>query len=541
MKTARHDLFQHLSLALTHQQNGNIPLAVAYWKNLFKFLPEELRIHNEVLHEVRRLSEDEEQPSKLRKKLQKSLTRLSRLYRQELNDDEQALAQVLYRALCQQCGGNPLLALQYWKTFQDKIPADALIITLVVQDFCWQADQYLPSQQTEKSVQLYKHLLRTFPDFLEGYLNLSLILYRSGLTQEVLPVIQRIPKALKHEFIAIRYTELYQKISEVSQQFIQLPYSAIEEVVNDLRVENTFYPLLNERYFDELVRDIILRERRFFEKRRKALEEKALAQTHKRLAAEGIALGERVTMAKQADSETLYDFLYDNHIRIAEVLLDNLSITADDVLVMAQVAHISEILRYIAHHRKWGVLHNIQMAILFNPQTLPQDALPLLKKLSYKDLATLFYKKTIATEIRIHAKQRIQDIFHALSQMEKIAMIDVSSGDVFKLLDTVRFNLPSFLINIIGKFQDRHDILTNICRWKMTPPEILVFIGNNQQLSSAMQIKFALLSNPRTPERLVQVLLRSFSERDLRYFLSNTYLPKSVKQTISTMFPHFFP
>ena len=541
MKTAaRHDLFQQLYLALTHQQNGNIPLAFAYWENLLKLLPEEFRIHNEILDEFRRLGEDEKLSSSLRKKAQHSFTRLSKLYFQEVSDEEHELDQLLYRALCQQCGGNPLLALQYWNSLQESIPGDALIISLVVQDFCWQADRYLISQQTEKSIQLYKHLLRTFPDFLEGYLNLSLILFRNGLTQEALPVIQRIPKSFRHEFIVIRYTELYQKISEISQQFIQLPYSAIEEIVNDLQIENTFYPLLNESYFNELVREIILREKRFFEKRRKALEEKALAQTHKRLAAEGIALGERVTMAKQADSDTLYDFLYDNHIRIAEVLLDNPSITADDVLVMAQVTHISEILRYISQHRKWGVLHTIQIAILFNPQTLPQDALPLLEKLGFKDLATLFYKRTIATEIRIHAKHRIQAIFHALSLPEKIAMIDASSGDVFKLLDTARFNVPSFLVNIIGKFQDRPNILANICRWKLTPPEILVFIGNNSQLSSVIQIKFALLSNPKTPERLTRVLLRSIPERDLRYFVSNSYLPRGVKQTLSTMFPHFF-
>ena len=541
MKTAtRHELFQQLNLALTHQQDGNIPLALAYWENLFKLLPEELHIHNEILNEFSRLGENKQLPRRLRKKAASSFARLSKIYRQELSESEHNLSQTLYRALCQQCGGNSLLALQYWPSLQEHIPEDSLIVTLVVQDFCRQADLYLESRQTEKSIQLYKHLLRAFPNFLEGYLNLSVILYRNGLDKDALPVIQHIPKTFRHEFIVIRYAELYQRVSEISQQFIQLPYSAIEEIVNDLQVENSFYPLLNAKYFDEFVNDIILREKRFFEKRRKALEEKALAQTYKRLASEGVALGERVTMAKQADNDTLYDFLYDNHIRIAEVLLDNPSITADDVLVMAQVTNISDILRYISQHRKWGVLHNIQMAILFNPQTLPKDALPLLKKLSFKDLATLFYKKTIATEIRIHAKQRIQDIFHSLSPQEKIALIDVSSGEVFKLLDTARFNLPSFLINIIGTFQDRSDILANICRWKLTPPEILVFIGNNPQLSSAMQMKFALLSNPRTPERLIKVLLRSIPERDLRYFLSNSYLPKSVKHTISSMFSHFF-
>ncbi|PID58573.1 hypothetical protein CSB45_03245 [candidate division KSB3 bacterium] len=541
MKTAaRHDLFQQLQLALAHQQDGNIPLALAYWENLLKLLPREIQIHNEILDEFLRLSEHEALPPKVRTQAQRSFTRLYHSYHLALNDDEKRVAQTLYRALCQQCGGNPLLAVQYWPSLQEHIPEDALIVTLVMQDFRRQADLYLESRQTEQSIRLYKSLLRVFPNFLEGYLNLSIIIYRNGLTEHALPIIQRIPQQFRHEFIVIRYTDLYQTISELSKFFAQVPYSAIEEIINDLRMENTFYPLLNGTYFEEFVNDIILREKRFFERRRKAQEEKALAQTYKRLASEGIALGERVSMAKQADSESLYDFLYDNHIRIAEVLLDNPNITADDVLVMAQVSHISDILRDISQHRKWGVLRSIQMAILLNPQTLPNDALPLLQRLSFKDLAALSHKKTIAAEIRIQAKQRIQEIFHSLSFQEKIALLDATSGEVFKLLDTVRFNLPSFLINTIGTFQDRSDILSNICRWKLTPPEILTFIANTTPFRSSMPMKFALLSNPRTPQRVTDVLLRSISERDLRCFLSNDYLPKHVKDSIATMFPHLF-
>ncbi len=540
MQKIRHDLFRQMNLALSHEQNSNAVLALAYWENVLRLLPEHLPIHHHVLEAYRRLVENSTFTPAQQDKFQAKLHTLHTIYSQQSSPKDEETAQQIYQAMCQQCGGNPVLALVYWKNILSTVTSDSLVITLAVQDCCWLADEYLKSKQTERCIQLYKHLLRTFPDFLEGYLNLSLIFYKAGLLSEALAVLQQIPNACKEEFIVSRYIDLFRRLEEISQQFEQVPYAAIEEIVNDLHIENTFYPTLYEHYFTEIVAEIVNREKRFFEKQRKAIEEKALARLNKQLASEGIALGERVTMARQANSENIHTFLYDSHIRIMEVLLDNPNLTADDVLIIAQTTHISEILSHISAHRKWGTLYNIRMAILFNPQTLPKDALALLKLLNINDLAKVFYKRTILTETRLYAKQRIQEIFHALSLSEKIAVIEASSGELFKLLDVIRINVASFLVNLIGKFHDKQDILVNICRWKLTPIDVLAFIARNRQIAADIRIKFALLSNPKTPTETVRSLLHSIPERDIRYLLSNTHLSSTVKQSISSMFPHLF-
>jgi len=110
-------------------------------------------------------------------------------------------------------------------------------------------------------------------------------------------------------------------------------------------------------------------------------------------------LGQRVTLAKHAKSEEIQNFLYDNEIRIAEVLLDNPNISREDVLVMAQTTHVSEILEAIATHRKWKTFHHIIMAVLCNPQTLSAVSITLLQRLNINDLATIFYKRTIPAEV----------------------------------------------------------------------------------------------------------------------------------------------
>ncbi len=184
-------------------------------------------------------------------------------------------------------------------------------------------------------------------NFSKDTFNLSLILYQHHQAPAIRPLLEQIPEQHKEDFLVTCYNELYQTLEEISTQFEHIPYAAIEHLISDLRIENTFYPSIDEDYFESFLTELVEREKRFFERRRKAREQKALAKTSQRLANEGIALGQRVTMAKHATSEDIHTFLYDNHIRIAEVLLNNPNMTADDVLVMAQTTHVSEILTHL--------------------------------------------------------------------------------------------------------------------------------------------------------------------------------------------------
>jgi hypothetical protein len=532
MQKSRHPVFQQMTVALSHQQNGNAELALAYWENVLRLVPEELRIHNEILEECAQIAKKSDT-----ERIYQKVDTLTQTYQQEFTEEEQLLFQHIYRAMSQQCSENHALAFMYWEKAVAELTSDSFIVTLGVQDFCWNAHQYWKSGKLKECTELYEQILQTFPEFLEGYINLSIIKYKTGRTNEVIPLLRTLPLRYRKEFIVVRYRDLYEQLTEVNQQFDHVPYASIEEIVNDLRIENTFYPSVNEEHFTQFITDIVNREKRFFERRRKALEEKAISTTSKRLAQEGVALGERVTLAKQAKIEDIPNFLYDNDIRIAEVLLDNPNVSREDVLVMAQTTHVSEILAQIANHRKWGMLHNITMALLFNPQTLPRDSIRLLDRLSINDLASVFYKRNIPTEVRIRAKWKLQKLFSDLSIYEKVAVIEASLGDILKLLDEVDFGQPSFLDKLVQKFMTQTEIIVNICRWKLTPKNILTRIGTNPQLTSDMGIKFALLSNPRIPLEIVQSLVQSLEKKDLHYLMSNKYISSSVKQSISTFFP----
>ncbi len=541
MPKTRHEIFQQMSQALAHQQHGNVSLALSYWENVLRLLPDDFPvIHPFILDECRRLAQadSEEQVASAHDKWQSKVESLALAYCKEWADDEaEESAQQVFRAMCQQCGGNYALALAYWKNALPLLSPNTLVVSLMAQDFCWQANELLRATQAEKCIDLYTRLLRVLPDFLEGYVNLSLMLYRSGLAHDIPPLLDGLPPAQREEFLIMRYRDFFQRIAEISAQFDLLPYAAVEPIVQDLQIHNTFYPLIDEGAFNEVIRDIILREKRTYEKRRKALEEKAIAKTAATLAREGISLGQRVTMARQASSEEIPDFLYDNNIRVIEILLNNPNLTADDVLIIAQTTHVSEVLTLLAHHRKWNGLYPVRMAILFNPQTFPKDAFALLKLLSIGDLSKIFHKNSVPTDIRIRAKEQIQQIFHDVPLADKIAIVEATSGDVFKLIDQAQFTLSSFLVGLVGRFHDSIEILINICRWKLTPEDVLVFIGRSPALAAHLRIAFALLSNPKTPTETAKGLLRNIPAHNLRYLSANKHIPPAIKHLIVEMFP----
>lgn len=61
MPKTRHEIFQQMSQALAHQQSGNVPLALSYWENVLRLLPEEMPpIHPFILDECRRLVQADE-------------------------------------------------------------------------------------------------------------------------------------------------------------------------------------------------------------------------------------------------------------------------------------------------------------------------------------------------------------------------------------------------------------------------------------------------------------------------------------------------
>jgi hypothetical protein len=105
-----------------------------------------------------------------------------------------------------------------------------------------------------------------------------------------------------------------------------------------------------------------------------------------------LTLGERKSLARTHDRSLIQRVVRDPHPDVIRILLDNPSLTEEDVVrVCAMRPNDPNVLRTVYHHRRWVVRYRPRNAILRNPDTPLDTALllaPLLRKAELKEAAT---------------------------------------------------------------------------------------------------------------------------------------------------------
>jgi hypothetical protein len=98
----------------------------------------------------------------------------------------------------------------------------------------------------------------------------------------------------------------------------------------------------------------------------------------------GIAIGEKVTIARGASSHVIQALRHDPTPRVIAALLDNPRLVEGDLLPLANNENATPpALAVILTHRKWGYRYPVGAAVLRNPRTpvaLALQYLPMLKK-----------------------------------------------------------------------------------------------------------------------------------------------------------------
>jgi tetratricopeptide (TPR) repeat protein len=548
VKQERDPLYRYISLALTYQAKEDYTMALVYWSHAIKFVPPGLSLKPQIVREYAQIiqnllsRQNHPEAEKIKNQLAKFEPNFEALLEKQ---DPTSLQQHLYLGILHQCQGNYPLSFAYWKRVIAPSSWESMegelseLIRRAIKDYCWIADQHWRKGEIRKAKEIYRGLIEVYPQFLEGYINLSLIYYNSGESQNAINLLERFEMEQRENLLISRYLDLYKTLEELKNQFDGVPYAAIEKLVEQIRVENIFYPFVQEAYLNLLVNHLIEKERKSFERRRLEVQEKAILGTSKALAKEGISLGERITMARNATKAEIPRFLHDNDPKIIEALLVNPHLTEEDVLIIAQTSKVSEILNLIAHHVRWSNRHEILLAIVCNPQVDPSCSKKILPSLRLKDLTTVFHRKKIAAEVRLEAKRIAREIFIHLSLSDQIAVMEASSGDILRMLDRLPPESLKFLDHVLKRFFHDADMMLNLCRWLETPSEILNKIGESPQWQNHPQIRFALLNNPRTPPHLILKLLEGFEPDELKWMLESKVILPYVKGVIEKKIQEF--
>jgi hypothetical protein len=100
-----------------------------------------------------------------------------------------------------------------------------------------------------------------------------------------------------------------------------------------------------------------------------------------------LTLGERKSLARRPDRRSFDRLLRDPHPDVIRMLLQNPRLTEDDVLrLAAKRPNFPDILVEIARTPRWSVRPRIRIALVLNPATPPEIAVPMVLLLVHHEL-----------------------------------------------------------------------------------------------------------------------------------------------------------
>lgn len=124
-----------------------------------------------------------------------------------------------------------------------------------------------------------------------------------------------------------------------------------------------------------------------------------------------LTLGERKTLARSWDRETLMRLLLDPHVEVVKLLLGNPHLTESDVLKIATSRRSSApVLALILRADRWSSNPRIRMALIRNPALPTATSLRLLGLLNRADLRELARDPSLPKAVQASLARRLRPV-----------------------------------------------------------------------------------------------------------------------------------
>jgi hypothetical protein len=119
----------------------------------------------------------------------------------------------------------------------------------------------------------------------------------------------------------------------------------------------------------------------------------------------GLAIGERMVLARGASPGLLASFRHEANPRVVQALLENGRLTEGSLLSIVRNERAPPaLLEVVARDRRWGVRYPVRLTLARNPATPVTAALSLLPHLKKADLVALAQDLRIASAVRRRAR-----------------------------------------------------------------------------------------------------------------------------------------
>ena len=117
---------------------------------------------------------------------------------------------------------------------------------------------------------------------------------------------------------------------------------------------------------------------------------------------------ERLKAATKGNSEMRAILVRDTNKMIAAAVMSSPKLTEQEIESFSRMGSVSEdILRIIAHNRKWTKNYKITLGLVKNPKTPVAISMNLLQRIQQKDLTQMAIDRNIPDPLRIAAKKKV--------------------------------------------------------------------------------------------------------------------------------------
>jgi hypothetical protein len=118
----------------------------------------------------------------------------------------------------------------------------------------------------------------------------------------------------------------------------------------------------------------------------------------------GLAVGERMSIARRASPALIQQLRMDHDPRVIEALLENPRLTEGSLMPLLGSGRAKpESLILIARHRRWGIRYGVRAALCRNSRTPQEIVLGLLSLLKKSDLRAVFQDRRQSVAVRRRA------------------------------------------------------------------------------------------------------------------------------------------
>ncbi|MEJ2431202.1 MAG: hypothetical protein P8075_20140 [Deltaproteobacteria bacterium] len=224
-----------------------------------------------------------------------------------------------------------------------------------------------------------------------------------------------------------------------------------------------------------------------------------------------LPLGLRRHLARIAPRQAFQIILADGNDEVLAAFLENSEITQAEVLILIDRARTQYLLENLSRTPKWYANHTIKRRLLANPHTPYSVACRILDYLPFVELKRVVNNLNLPREVRNKARETYRKSFQRLSDGETKTIFLSTEGRVLKELTILTEKDKRVLVQLIQQPQVPRQLILNLARSALTPPDVIQMIARRQSWMLDTSIRRALLANGKTPQKVKRLIKEEFS------------------------------